>query len=193
MKRIAFLSSLLAVCFAIAAQGQTAVPKPNPEFMKLQILVGHWTFDGEYKPGYWGPGGKIKGEYTAQFILKGFALEAHTVERAAEVEKPVAEKTAEEARFLEIDAYDPAAKNITFAVWSDADTTYSGVITVTGNTISWEGKVVADGKEYRVKEPLVFSDDRMRATTKAEISTDGKTWQPYFEGKYTKVKPVAKK
>lgn len=191
MKKLAILSTLLAVCFVIAALAQTSAPKPDPALQKLQVLVGHWTFDGEYKAGSWGPGGKIKGEYTAQFILKGFALEAHTVERAAEMQKSAAKKTAE-ARFLEIDAYDPATKSITFTVWSDANTTYSGVLTVAGNTISWEGKVAAAGKEYRVKEPLVFSDDRMTATTKAEISTDGKTWQPYFEGKYTKAKPAAK-
>lgn len=116
------------------------------------------------------------------------------MEKAAEVEKASAKKTAvAEAHFLEIDAYDPATKSITFAVWSDADTSYSGVITVTENTITWEGKVAAAGKEYRVKEPLVFSDDRMTATTKAEISTDGKTWQPYFDGKYTKATPTARK
>jgi hypothetical protein len=33
----------------------------------------------------------------------------------------------------------------------------------------------------------------MSGTEKAEISADGKTWTPFFEGKYTKAQPAPKK
>jgi hypothetical protein len=33
----------------------------------------------------------------------------------------------------------------------------------------------------------------MSGTETGEISTDGKTWTPFFENRYTKVQPAAKK
>jgi hypothetical protein len=36
---------------------QAPAPQPDPEVKKLQALVGHWTFKGEYKAGPLGPGG----------------------------------------------------------------------------------------------------------------------------------------
>jgi len=182
VRRISVLVFLLVVCLTRAMHGQTPAPKPDPEFQKLQALVGRWMFNGEYKPGAWGPGSKITGEYTGRFILKGFAFEGRTVERSAEGE----------TRFLEIDAYDPVKKKITFSVRSDVGTGYSGAITIAGRTITWAGTVAAAGREYGVKEALEISGDHVSATAKAQISTDGKMWMPYFEGKFRKVEPVAK-
>lgn len=183
MRRISVLVFPLVVCLTGAMHGQTPAPKPDPEFQRLQALVGRWMFNGAYKPGAWGPGSKIRGEYTARFILKGFAFEGRTVERSVEGE----------THFLEIDAYDPVNKNITFSVRSDVGTAYSGAITIAGRTITWEGTVAAAGREYRVEEVVEISGDRMSATAKAEISTDGKMWMPYFDGKFRKVEPVAKR
>jgi hypothetical protein len=179
MKRTAALISVLVVCLLGAAQAQA--PKPDPSLQKLKPLVGHWTYEGEYKPGAWGPGSKIKGEYTARYILRGFALEALSVEKSAD----------NEVHFFEIDAYDSVSKNTSTNVWSDAGTSFTGTISVVGNTITWEGTVVEGEKQFRLKEPIVVSPDSM--STKGEISTDGKTWSPYFEATYTKVKPAEKK
>jgi hypothetical protein len=48
--------------FAVSLWAQTTVPKPDPELKKLGVIVGHWTYEGEYKAGPLGPGGKAKGE-----------------------------------------------------------------------------------------------------------------------------------
>ena len=70
----------------------------------------------------------------------------------------------------------------------------AGTITVSGNTITWEGKFASAGKNYQLKFPFIVSADKMNATVKAEISGDsGKTWAPWFEGSYTKTAPAAKK
>jgi len=183
MRRFAVLFSLVSLGSVCAARAQTPVPKPDPELAKLHMLVGHWAFEGEYKPGSWGPAGKMQGEATYRFILNGYVLECRETEKVNEVE----------AHLLEIDAYDPVNKNITFAVYTDVGTSFSGVLTVSENTISWDGTVSAKGKLFRVRDLFVISDDRTSGTAKGAISLDGKTWQPYFVAKLTKVKPAAKK
>lgn len=58
MQRISLLFAVLVVWFIAAVQAQAPVPKPGPEIRKLHVLVGHWTYEGEYKPGPLGPGAK---------------------------------------------------------------------------------------------------------------------------------------
>jgi hypothetical protein len=186
MRRFAFLFFALVVGLISAAQAQTpaATPKPDPELKKLQVLVGHWTYEGEYKPGPLGPGGKITAEYTAAWKLGGFVLQASETEKGATVT----------THFLEVDEYNSKDKAINWTAWASDGTRAAGTITVNGNTITWEGKFTADGKEYQLKEPFSISPDHMSATATAEISPDGgKTWTPWFEATFTKTTPVAKK
>ena len=175
MKRMAFL--FLAACFVSVVQAQTPTPKPNSDLKKLQVLVGHWTYDGEYKPGFWGPGGKKQGEATYRFILKGFALEARETEKLVEGQ----------SHLLEIDTYDVTNKQISCSVYTDDGTTYAAVITVAGNTVTWDGTVTVAGKQFRVRTPFVLSNDGTSGTAKGELSSDGKTWETYFEAKYQKI------
>jgi hypothetical protein len=52
---------------------------------------------------------------------------------------------------------------------------------------------IVAGKQYQFREPFVLAEDSMSATANAEISIDGKNWVPFFEGKFVKAKPAAKK
>jgi uncharacterized protein DUF1579 len=183
MRNVAILSSLLAMCFIAAAQAQTAVPKPDPEFKKLQILVGHWRYEEDWKAGPLGPGGKMTGVYDAHMILGGFFLQAEQIEKGA----------MGEIRNLEIDGYDPVHRNFSSDTFLSDGTKSSFTISVSGNTITWSGTLTFAGKQYQFKEPMVFAPDFMSATAEAEVSVDGKTWTPAWEGKWTKVKPAAKK
>jgi len=94
MKRISIGLSLLVVCLVTSVQAQAPAPQPDPEFKKLQVLVGHWTYDGEYKAGPWGPATKIKGEWAYQFILNGFVLQGHCTEKSAEGETHSSKSTS---------------------------------------------------------------------------------------------------
>jgi len=182
MRRISLLSSFFIVCFAIAVQAQTAAPKPYPELQKLHPYIGHWTYEGEYKPGPLGPGAKFTGEYESKMILGGFLYQAHFTEQGA----------SGVAKGLEIDGYDPVNKNI-FAGWyTDDGGRFSGVMSVSGNTLDFSGKATLAGKEYLARVTFVLAADQMSATFKGDISTDGKTWVPFEEGKWTKVKPEKK-
>ncbi len=183
MQRISMLLLLLVVCFATAVLAQAPAPKPDPALRKLSVLVGHWTYDGEYKPGPLGPGGKITGVYDAHMILGGFFMQAQETEKGA----------MGETRNLEIDAYDPVNKTFTSDLYQSDGTKFSGTLTVAGNTITWAGRWVIAGRTYYFKEPFVLAPDLMSGAAKGEISTDGKTWTPFFEGKFTKAKPAPKK
>ena len=177
MQKMASLFPLVALCFVPVVQAQSP-PKPDPELKKLEVLVGHWTYDGEYKSGFWGPGGKKQGEATYSFILNDFVLEGQETEKSAEGQ----------SHLLEIDAYDVANRHISSTVYTDDGTTYSAVMILAGNTITWEGTVSFAGQQFRVRAPFVLSGDGRSGTARGELSPDGKTWQTYFEAKYSKTK-----
>ena len=182
MQRISILL-LLAICFATATQALAQAPKPDPALKKLNVLVGHWTYVEDWKAGPLGPGGRMTGVYDAHMILGGFFLQAEQTEKGA----------MGEIRSLEIDAYDPVNRNFTSDTFLSDGTKSSFTITVSGNTITWAGTLTFAGKQYQFKEPMVFAPDFMSATAKAEVSVDGKTWTPAWEGKWTKAKRAAKK
>ena len=181
MQRIALLFSVLVVCFITTLQAQA--PKPDPALQKLHVWVGHWTYEGEYKPGPVGPGGKVAGEYDGKMILGGFVFQGRWAEKTP----------AGETHGLEIYGYDPANKNYPFGVYMDNGSIYSGAMGVSGNTFDLPGKFIAAGKLYEGKVTIVMAADSMSFTIRAEISADGKTWSPFVEAKYTKAKPAAKK
>jgi hypothetical protein len=182
MQRFTLLFSLFVVCFLTALQAQAPAPKPGPEHKKVGVFVGHWTFTGEYKAGPLGPGGPVTGEYTGQMILGGFFLQGHWVEKG-----PLGT-----ARGFETFGYDPANKNYFQSQYMDNGSIGSGVFTVNGNTWNYSGKIVAAGKQYMWRGTFTFAVDLTGIDGKTEIS-DGNTWTPFWEVKFTKVKPTAKK
>ena len=183
MKRIGLLFWFLVVCFVPVALAQTAEPKPDPEFQKLKVLVGRWVEDGEYKAGPWGPGVKIKGEWTYEFLLNGFVLQGHCTAKSAEGE----------VHYLEIDEFDNTTNKIADSVAGDDGSRYSGNIVFTGKTPTWVGTFVIAGKQYQFRDSFELSSDLISGTAKGELSEDGKTWVPFSEGTFTKAKPAAKK
>jgi hypothetical protein len=184
MQRISILLLVLVVCFATAMQAQAPAPKPGPEVKKLRVGgVGHWTYEGEAKPGPLGPGGKFTGEFTGQMILGGFFFQGRWTEKGP----------AGETHGLEIDGYDPVNKNFSSGFYSDDGSTFSGVLTITGNTWTYAGRFVVGGKENQFKGTFVLTPDLASATYKTEISADGTTWTPLGESRWTKVKPAAQK
>jgi hypothetical protein len=147
------------------------------------MIIGQWTYTGEYKPGPLGPGGKIVGEYHFSFALNGFIVEGHTTERSADGT----------VQFLEIDSYDPINKRIATNLYADDGARYSGVITVSGETATWAVKFLAGGKEYQLRQAFILSKDGKTAQEHGEISEDGKTWIPFFVATCTRMEPVGKK
>jgi hypothetical protein len=171
MKRISVLLLVLMVCFATAVQAQAPAPKPDPEMKKLHVFVGHWTYEGEAKPGPLGPGGKFAGEYDGQMILGGFFYQGRWTEKG-----PTGETGG-----LVGNCYLSEGSRLPW------------VFTLAGNTYTFAGKLAVAGKQYQYKGTFTFAPDLASATLKEEISVDSKTWTPWRESQWTKVKPAAKK
>ena len=183
MRRITILLFLSVFCFTTAMQAQAPAPKPDPEVKKLHADVGHWTYEGEAKPGPGCPGGKFTGEFDGQMILGGFFFQGRWTEKGP----------AGETRGLEIDGYDPVNRNFSSEMYFEGGGRFSGVLTITGNTWTYAGKLVTAGKQYQYKTSFVASPDLASGTYKDEISPDGKTWIPCGESKWTKAKPASKR
>jgi len=183
MQRVSMLLFLLVFCSAATMQAQAPAPKPDPEVKKLSAFLGHWTYEGESKPGPLGPGGKYTGEETCKMILGGFFFQCQWTEKAP----------AGETQGLEMDWYDPVNKNYPFSVYESGGAMFSGAGTFSGNANPWTGKYVVAGKQYLIKGTDTLAADLMGFTRKSEMSVDGKTWTPLGEARYTKVKPAPKK
>jgi hypothetical protein len=181
MKRISFLLSLLVVCLVITLQAQA--PKPDPELKKLAPLAGHWTYEGEYRPGPLGPGGKVTGEYAGEMILGGFFFRGRWTEKGP----------AGQIQGLEVKWYDPENKHFASNAYQSDGSTFAGTFTVSGDTETWTGKIPVGAKQYPVRATSRLAADSMSLVQRGEISEDGNTWRVLWEEKFTKVKPAAKK
>jgi hypothetical protein len=183
VRRITILLFLSVFCFTTVMQAQAPAPKPDPEMKKLHVFVGHWTYEGEAKPGPLGPGGKFAGEYDGQMILGGFFFQGRWTEKG-----PTGETGG-----LEIDWYDPVNKNLVGNCYLSEGNRLPWVFTVAGNTYTFAGKLAVAGKQYQYKGTFTFAPDLASATLKEEISVDSKTWTPLRESQWTKAKPAPKK
>jgi hypothetical protein len=184
MKRMVLVVGMVVLVLAVVAWAQTPAPKPGPEHQKVKMFVGHWTYETEYKPGPFGPGGKATGVYDAQWILGGFFVQGHWVEKSP----------SGEARGIETFGYNPATKNYLQSQYMDDGSIGSGEITVSGNTWNYSGTIFMAGKQYKDRGTMTFAADLMSIIVKMDISADGNSWMPLWEAKYTKVlKPAPKK
>jgi hypothetical protein len=180
MQRIIAPLFLLAFCFAGAMLAQVTPPKPDAELKKLNADSGHWTYEGETRPGPLAPGGRFTGEFDGQMILGGFFFQGWGKEKGP----------AGEGRYLEIDGYDPVNKNFTSDIYDDDGSIATLTLTITGNTRTYVRKTVKPGKQYQYRATFVLSPNLASGMYKDEISVDGKTWITYSESKWTKVRPA---
>jgi hypothetical protein len=116
-------------------------------------------------------------------ILGGFFFQARWTEKGP----------AGEIRGLEIDGYDPVNKGFVSNWYLSDGSRFSGVLTVIEKTWTDAGKWLTAGKQYPMKASGVFAPDLASVDVKFEISSDGKTWTPVGEEKWTKVQPAAQK
>ena len=180
MKRTAFLVGLVVLAFAGSVWAQAQSPKPDPALKRFDFVVGHWTYEGEYKAGPLGPGYRFTGELTCKRILGGFFFQNQVTEKG-----PMGV-----SHVMEIFGYDRENKNYFSNEYHNDGTTMSGIYVFDGNTFVYTGALVAGGKPIMLKMTMTIAADFMGITGKGEISTDGNTWAPWEELKLTKTKPA---
>lgn len=177
MKRFVLAGVISLSTVALVAQ-KPEMPKPGPEHQKLGAFVGNWTFEGETKPGPMGPGGKMTGKDRIQWLPGQFF-----VERRFEGKGPMGEMKG-----LEVLGYDSGKKAYTFNFFDSMGVVGSGTMTVSGETWTATGTGNMGGTTFHDRCTLAFGAGSSTLTIKCEMSSDGKTWAPSFEGKATKAK-----
>ncbi len=180
MRRIHLLLFSFIVVFAGILQAQA--PK-NPELKKLAMLPGRWEFQCDMQAGPLGPAGQASGEAVISPILGGFFYQVDLTLKAGGAVVHV----------REIEGYDPVAKKFTFANFADNGNLESGTFSFNGRVATVEGRLSAGGKQYLTRRTITWAPDWTRNTWKAEISTDGKSWMPWFEQRTAKLPRKVKK
>jgi hypothetical protein len=182
MKRIAIAVCVVLLVFAVSLWAQTTAPKPGPEQKKLEIWLGKWTYETEFKATPLGPAGKVTGMATVRPILGGFFVEWRGEEKGL----------LGTTNWYEIDGYDALNKKFMWDGFS-SDGSYNKVsYTIEANTVNYSGSVFLGEKQYKFRGSVIFAPDFMSNVEKREVSADGKTWTPWFETKANKTKPSPK-
>ena len=173
------ITLIAATCLVTAAFGQQPDPpsKPNPDYQKMAALLGEWTYAGEDLTTFLGPGGNFAGRMTGRLILEGLAREFTYREK----------KPQGETQSLEINWYDPVAKNHVYVLLSNDGYIEQGPFTINGSLATWEGTCVTGGKQYKTRGAETTAPDGMSKIQKTEISADGKMWTLWREARFTKV------
>jgi hypothetical protein len=173
------LTLIAATCFTGAALGQLPgqPPKPDPAYKAYEVWMGNWQYEGQAQDSPLGPGGKFSGKMTVRPILDGFFVEFRAQEKT-----PLGDLET-----IEFDWYDVAAKNYPFQAYINIGAVSSGSATVSGNVWKGSGTFTYKGVQYQTRGETTFTADGVVNTWRSEISTDGKTWALFSEGKGTKV------
>ncbi len=176
MKRIVLVITMVALVSApILAQAPSGPPKPGAEQKRLSYFVGKWAFEGEEKPGPFGPGGKFTGSETTEWFPGGFFLVSRS-ESTGAMGSMKGQSTM---------GYDREQKAYTFHMIDSVGTEISALGTVSGATWTWTNDMKMGGKSHKgsftMKETSPTS-----YTMKFELSTDGGPYAVQMEGKATK-------
>ena len=179
MKMMAVRMAMLLVCTGtLFAQAPPAAPKPGPEHQRLGVFVGNWTFVGEMKPTPMGPGGKMTGSDRIQWMPGGWI-----VERRFEGKGPMGQISG-----LELLGYDSAKKAYTYTFVDSTGTMGAGTMAVSGNTWNFTGAASMGGMAMQERCNLVLDAGGTTLKIACDMSADGKSWAPVFEGTATKAK-----
>jgi hypothetical protein len=178
MKRTTFNLLMFLICVTVLSGQAPQAPKPGPEHQKLGAFVGNWNFTGEMKPGPMGPGGKMTGSDRVQWIAGNFAIE-----RGFEGKGPMGTING-----LEVIAYDSAKKTYTYQVVDSTGGVSGGTATNNGDAWTFTGSVSMAGKSMQERCNLTLSGNNSTLKIACEMSADGKSFAPTFEGTATKTK-----
>ncbi len=176
MRRVLVVVAVASMCAGVVFARTQEMPKPGPEHQRLGVFIGNWTFEGVMKPGPMGPGGKLTGADRIEWTPGNFF-----VQRSYQGKSPMGEMKG-----IEMYGYDAAKKVYTFNSFDSLGMMASGTMIAKGSTWTATGTSTMGTTTWRDRCTLEFGAGGSTMTFKCEMSTDGKTWTPTFEGKATK-------
>ena len=163
---------------ATAAFAQTEMPKPGPEVKKLAYFTGHWSSDGDVKPGPMGPGGKFHSDDHYEWLDGGFFVVIHGKFTGGGM------GSGSSTAYM---GYDSNDKVYTYDEFSSMGEATHSKGTVDGDTWVWNndmkmGPQTLKGRfTMKILSPTSYS-------YKYETSPDGNSWTTVMDGKETKMK-----
>lgn len=154
-------------------------PKPGSELRKLDVFVGSWTFEWDRKTGAAGSSGKMTGIESYSWMPGGFLLRMDREGKGPEGD----------FKHLVLFGYNPAAGNYGMTIFSLTDgSSASFTGTVEGTTWKWSGAGTLDGKPFYDRCTWTVPAEKPSRAAKCEASSDGSTWAPGIEARYSKMK-----
>jgi ketosteroid isomerase-like protein len=161
-----------------AALAQPAGPAPavSPENQQLAVWYGDWTYTGETFATPVGPAGKFTGTMTGRPVQNGHAGEFYYLEKGP----------AGETRSLEIDFWDPVARDHAYIFLSNDGYAERGTFTMKGNLTTFATTILVEGKPHKIRGTETVAPDGLSFTKKIEVLVD-QTWLPYTDSRFTKI------
>lgn len=174
---VLILSAALFLALPDALNAQTPAPKPGADHKKLDVLAGNWAADGNVHAGPFGTEGKFACTDRRAWMPGGFFLEI----------RRDCKGTAGDDSGLIVIGYDAVRRAHTYSFfWSDG-ITGTGTLTIGSGSLAWLDSVkTGDGKSFQQRCTEQLGTGSMSTTVKCETSSDGKSWSPSFDGKWTK-------
>lgn len=159
-------------------------PKADPARAGLDVYVGTWEFDWELKPSMWGPGGKMTGTESYEWLPGGFFLQ---MQRDARGSGGSAAPTGT-FRSIIVFGYDRAAEAYTAQWFTLSDGGFgSATVKAEGGRRLWSGAgQMGDGTPFHERCTRMVASDGASMTITCEVSSDGLMWSPALEGTYRK-------
>ena len=175
--RIRASLALALVCGFTAlslAQAPPELPKPGPEDKKLEVFLGTWKVEAEFKPNGYVPAGKGVTTATLTSGSGGFCVKTR-----AEGQTPLTEG---------IIAYDSHAKRYREFYVSSAGLVGTGTGSVSGNTWTWMMEDTILGMAVKGRTTITFLSASQYKMKYEMLDANG-TYVTIHEGTATKVAP----
>jgi len=166
------------VFIASAAFAQMEMPKPAPELKKLNFLVGHWTSQGDVKPGPMGPGGQMIAEEHNEWMEGGYFLVIHSKFKGGGVG---------EGSSIAFMGYNSDEKVYTYDEFNSLGEVTHSKGTVDGDTFTWVNDMKMGPQSMRGRFTMKLASPTSYAY-KFELSQDGANWNLIMDGKDNKNK-----
>lgn len=171
MKYIFTAVSMMLLMWVVAAQAQSAEPKPAPELRLWDSSLGDWVSSGTAKDTPTGPEYKVEWHTHCHWILGGFFLQWDSTWKGNGVE----------SRWLEISFFDPIKKIHTISGFSSDGSSWTGTVTFQGKESQVENFTVTipDGEVSTCRNTWHGSPDGMTVSGTEECEENGVRWTAF--------------